>query len=61
VTIVVASTLLLLFFLDNPYERGIGGLRPVAMQRSVRQLTTLTALLGKPIVLPCRADGLPRT
>ena len=60
VTIVVASTLLLLFFLDNPYERGIGGLKPVAMQRSLRQLTAITAILGKPVVLPCSPDGLPR-
>ena len=61
VTIVVASTLLLLFFLDNPYERGIGGLKPVAMQRSLRQLTAITAILGKPVVLPCSPHGLPRT
>ena len=61
VTIIVSSTLLLLFFLDNPYEKGIGGLRPVAMQRSLRQLATVETILGKPIVLPCSTDGLPRT
>ena len=61
VTIIVSSTLLLLFFLDNPYERGVGGLRPVAMQRSLRQLATVETILGKPIVLPCSTDGLPRS
>lgn len=60
VTVVVASTLLLLWFLDNPYHRGIGGLRPVAMQRSLSQLGQATALLGKPIALPCGPNGLPR-
>ena len=61
VTIVVSSTLLLLFFLDNPYEKGIGGLRPVAMQRSLRQLAAVETILGKPIVLPCSPNGLPRS
>ena len=60
VTIVLSSTLVLLWLLDNPYHRGIGGLRPVAMQRSLRQLGHATAILGKPIVLPCSPDGLPR-
>ena len=60
VAIVVASTLVLLWFLDNPYHSGIGGLRPVAMERSLNQLGQATAILGKPIALPCDPSGLPR-
>jgi hypothetical protein len=51
--------LVLLWFLDNPYQSGIGGLRPVAMQRSLSQLGQAAAILGRPIVLPCDSNGLP--
>ena len=37
VAIVITSTLLLLWFLDHPYRRR-GGLRPVAMERTLQQL-----------------------
>lgn len=61
VTVVVVSMLVLVWFLDNPYYNGLGGLRPVAMQRALGQLSRATAILGKAIVLPCRPDGLPRS
>src|SRR3954451_11663322 len=35
VAIVITSTLLLLLFLAHPYQSGVGGLRPVAMQRAL--------------------------
>ena len=35
VAIVITSTLLLLWFLDNPYHEGAGGLRPTAMERTL--------------------------
>ena len=38
VAIVITSTLLLLWFLDNPYHAGVGGLQPVAMERTIRIL-----------------------
>ena len=38
VAVVITSTLLLLVFLDHPYESGVGGLRPVAMERALAQL-----------------------
>jgi hypothetical protein len=60
VTVVISSTLVLLWFLDHPYHSGVGGLHPVAMQRSLSQLGKATAILGRPILLPCTADGLPR-
>ena len=38
VAIVITSTLLLLWFLDHPYHSGLGSLRPVAMERTIRIL-----------------------
>ena len=38
VAIVITSTLLLLWFLDHPYHSGPGGLRPVAMERTIHIL-----------------------
>ena len=36
VVAVIVSMLLLLQFLDNPFHKGVGGLRPVAMQRTLK-------------------------
>ena len=36
VVAVIVSMLLLLQFLDNPFHQGIGGLRPVAMERTLK-------------------------
>lgn len=61
VAVVITSTLLLLVFLDHPYESGVGGLRPVPMQRALVQLQQeRTALAGEKIVIPCDARGAPR-
>ena len=43
---VVAATLLLLSFLDNPYYGGVGALKPVAMKRTEALLAKERALLG---------------
>ena len=37
---VIVTMLLLLAFLDNPFHSGVGGLKPVAMERSLRSSTT---------------------
>ena len=47
VAVVISSTLLLLWFLDNPYHAGLGGLRPVAMERGIRILDQETAVVGR--------------
>jgi len=60
VTIVVTSMLLLLGFLDNPYHEGLGGLRPVAMERTVDQLAQAAQVVGGTGALPCDAHGIPR-
>jgi hypothetical protein len=60
VAIVITSTLLLLWFLDNPYNTGIGSLRPVAMERAIRILDQETAVVGGKLTIPCDARGTPR-
>jgi amino acid transporter len=60
VAIVITSTLLLLWFLDNPYHAGVGGLRPVAMERGVRILDQEAAEIGEKLTLPCDEQGNAR-
>lgn len=57
--VVITATLLLLSFLNNPYASGPGGLRPVAMQRTLGLLAKGEAVLGTPIPVPCDASGIP--
>ena len=59
VAVVITATLLLLGFLDNPYGGGSGRLRPVAMERTLRQLSDEAKAVGTPIPVPCDAKGLP--
>jgi len=60
VAIVITSTLLLLWFLDNQYQGGVGGLRPVAMERAIRILDQEAALLSEKLTIPCDERGMPR-
>jgi len=57
VSAVIASTLLLVYALDHPFHHGIGGLRPVAMQRTLRVIDEQLASVGVHIVPPCDAAG----
>jgi hypothetical protein len=57
VAVVVTSTLLLLWFLDNPYHRGASGLRPFAMERSLRLLTSETGIARGRFEIPCDPAG----
>jgi hypothetical protein len=61
VAIVITSTLLLLWFLDNPYHRGVGGLRPTAMQRTLALLKLETGIAGGQFAIPCNPQGVART
>ncbi|HYK07157.1 MAG TPA: hypothetical protein VEW11_05260, partial [Gaiellaceae bacterium] len=54
---VVAATMLLLSFLDNPYYGGVGGLEPVAMKRTEQILAQQRLLVGSRTPLPCDANG----
>jgi len=61
VAIVITSTLLLLWFLDNPYHRGLGALKPVAMERTLQLLKPETGIARGSFVIPCDSQGAPRT
>ena len=58
VVAVVVTMLLLLRFLDDPIHDGIGGLQPVAMERSVQIIDQALELID-PITIPCDAAGVP--
>ena len=60
VAIVISSMLLLLWFLDNPYHSGVGGLRPVAMERAIGILDQEAAEVGGKLTIPCDERGDPR-
>ncbi|MFN8113164.1 MAG: hypothetical protein U0R51_08185 [Solirubrobacterales bacterium] len=59
VTAVIAAMLLLIQFLDDPYRDGIGGLQPVAMERTLGILGQEKAITGQAGKLPCDETGLP--
>ena len=61
VAIVITSTLLLLWFLDNPYHRGLSGLKPVAMERTLRLLEEEAAIVGRDFAIPCDDRGRPES
>jgi hypothetical protein len=53
VVVAISSTLLLLWFLGNQYHAGVGGLRPVAMDRVIRVLDQEAAVVGGKLTVPC--------
>jgi hypothetical protein len=56
---VVTASLLLLRFLDNPFQSGVGGLRPTAMERTLRILEEERRVVGERGPLPCDSEGRP--
>ena len=56
---VMAVLLLLLNGLDNPFHDGVGGLQPVAMERSLRIIDEALGAVGAQVQLPCDAVGTP--
>ena len=53
VTLVVTFSLLLLSFFDNPYGSGLGQLRPIAMERTVRLIDEEIAVADVDVAIPC--------
>ena len=53
---VVVATMLLLSFLDNPYYGGVGGLKPVAMERTEQILAQQRTIVGTRTPAPLRPD-----
>jgi succinate dehydrogenase/fumarate reductase cytochrome b subunit len=60
VAVVITSMLLLLWFLDNPYHHGLGGLRPTPMERTLGILASETEIAGS-FEIPCDSRGVAHT
>src|SRR3954453_15273810 len=61
VVAVMAATILLIRFLDNPYADGVGSLKPVAMERTLRLLEQERRIVGDTTPVPCDARGATGT
>jgi hypothetical protein len=59
VVAVMAVLLLLLFGLDHPFQPGVGGLKPAAMERSLRMVDNALGSVGVRVQPPCTAVGTP--
>jgi hypothetical protein len=59
VTAVIATMLLLLYALDHPYQAGVGGLEPVAMERALRLVGEGLGAIGVEVAEACGANGEP--
>jgi len=56
----MASILLVINFLDNPYGSGLGSLQPVAMERTLQVLEQERQVVGDTTPAPCDARGTAR-
>jgi amino acid transporter len=54
---VILVMLFLIRFLDSPFHESVGGVRPVAMERTLRDMDEVIRITGRRIVLPCDAEG----
>ena len=54
---VIVAMLLLIRFLDNPFHTGIGGLRPVAMERTLGIIDQELRVVNRRVMPPCDANG----
>ena len=61
VVAVMTALMLLLNALDNPFHDGVGGLEPVAMERSLRMIDASLSAIGDRVAIPCDALGSPVT
>ncbi|MCY7302495.1 MAG: hypothetical protein LH654_05565 [Thermoleophilia bacterium] len=60
VAVTISSMLLLLWFLDNPCHSSSGGLRPVAMERTLEQLDLAAKAVKLDLEPPCDTNGRGR-
>jgi Protein of unknown function (DUF4239) len=58
VTAVIVLMLLLLGFLDSPFQSGVGGLQPVAMERTLDIVDQALDAVGSDVSIPCDAGGI---
>ena len=59
VAAVMVAMLLLIRFLDSPFHEGVGGVRPVAMERTLRIIDEALRAVDQRVALPCDARGNP--
>jgi hypothetical protein len=57
VTAVIVMMLLLLNFLDNPFHTGVGSLKPVAMERTLRIVDEALGATDREVRIPCDDAG----
>ena len=57
VTSVITVLLLLLVTLNRPYQSGVGGLQPAAMERSLDMVSKALTAIDARVVVPCDANG----
>jgi hypothetical protein len=56
---VIVAMLLLIRFLDSPFHEGVGGVRPVAMERTLDIVDEALRAAGRRVAPPCDAEGNP--
>jgi len=59
VATVISAMLLLIGFLNSPFQQGVGGVRPVAMERTLRIVDQALQAVGGGVQVPCDARGNP--
>lgn len=55
----LVTSLLVIRFLDQPYSKGVGGLKPTDMTRVLGQIDQASRALGLHVPIPCDATGKP--
>ena len=60
VSLVMVVLLLLIRFLDHPFQDGAGGLQPTAMERTLSVIEDELADFGDTTPPPCNAQGVAR-
>jgi hypothetical protein len=58
VATVIVTLLLLLHALDNPFHTGVGGLKPIAMNRTLRLIDQVLPKLDAKVRIPCNPEGV---
>jgi Protein of unknown function (DUF4239) len=59
VAAVIVTMLLLIRFLDSPFQEGVGGVRPVAMERNLDIIDQALRAANVRVTMPCDANGAP--
>ena len=55
---VITVLLLLLVTLNRPFQAGVGGVKPVAMERSLDMMAKALSAIDARVVVPCDANGV---